>query len=105
MFTVTRVHPTLDIEKSTKIVTASCHVPRRAQTHMKKATITPTVGSIRALPTPKSAKFRVAKNLQDRAKFVAERRAYLADANALVKRAPDNATMTITNTVTSDWTT
>jgi hypothetical protein len=104
LFTINRFKPTLAIIKNTKIVTASCHVPPKAPTHMKKATITPTVGKFRTLPTGKSAKFRRASNLQDKAKFVAERRSYLAaNPAALVKRSPDQPTLTITDTNTADW--
>jgi hypothetical protein len=105
MFTVNRFKPTLSIIKDTKVVTASCFVPHRAPTHMKKATITPTVGSIRALPTTgRSAKFRRSDNpLQDKAKFLAERHAYLAANNAVVKRGVDQPTLTITDTNTANW--
>jgi hypothetical protein len=73
---------------------------------MKTCTVTPTVGKIQSLPTsaPKGPKFRrAAYDPNDRAKFVAERRAYLAAANALAKRAPDQPTLTITDTVTSNY--
>jgi hypothetical protein len=70
---------------------------------MKSATITPTVGSIRALPTASSAKFRRGLNAQDKAKFVAERRAYLAAANALAKRAPDQNPLVVTDSNTVNW--
>ena len=104
VFTIHKTKPTLAVIKTTKVVTATCKIPKKAPTHMKKATITPTVGPIKSLPTANSAKFRRSPHVNDKAKFIAERRAYLAAANAhVVKRAPDAPTLTVTDTNTADF--
>ncbi|KAF2434507.1 hypothetical protein EJ08DRAFT_646468 [Tothia fuscella] len=106
LFTVKRTKPTASVVKTTKVVTASCKIPKKPTTTMKTCTIRPTVGKIQSLPTalPSGPKFRRAVyDPNNKAKFVAERRAYLAAANALVKRAPDEPTVTITDTNTANY--
>jgi hypothetical protein len=125
MFTINRVKPTAVVIKSTKITTASCLLPYKPPQLDRKAKITPTVGRISALAlsssvpakptgaanataTANSAKFRVKdrrvafNSESDRLAWLQERDERLA-ARGIVKRAPDQPTMTITDTNTSDY--
>lgn len=126
LFTINRVKPTAVVLKTTKITTASCYIPNNAPHWDRKASITPTVGSISALAlsssipatatgannatmTANSAKFRIKdrrlafNNESDRLAWLQEREARFAAGNGLVKRAPDEATITITDTNTANY--
>ena len=87
----------------TRTKTASCHVPRRQQHPDPKCRITPTLVSAAALQTSQAkGRFRRVKDRSvpaDRAQRIAERKARLARGE-LQKRAPDNATVTVTDTNT-----
>ena len=115
LWTIHRTVPTVVIQKQIKYVTASCSVPPRQSTPDITCQITPTILRAKALQTPVANKRalpgRLAmrqvdpEDLNDIPKFLADRRARLAAAgkNALVKRAPDLATMTVTDTKTADY--
>lgn len=114
--------PTLVVNRVIKTVTATCRIPQRQPTPDKRARITPTILHAKALqapaPTPTFGPsfgptfgntnpwgpFGMRKvdtrELNDVPTFLAARRARLAAAgeHAIVKRAPDVPTLTITAT-------
>ncbi|KAF2400759.1 hypothetical protein EJ06DRAFT_521461 [Trichodelitschia bisporula] len=116
--TITRIKPTLTVIKTTKVVTATCTVPPRQPTNDRKARIIPTIRGVTAAalsassatasaaPSPNPARNRRGRGfIQNRARFLKERSERLAvmHAGAIVKRAPDQPVMTITDTNTADY--
>ena len=120
LFTIYKVRPTVQIIKSTVIVTPSCTIPPRQPTHDPTCRIKPTVGAasiqqiaISAVPALATAPAKLAsvkfrrteRGVEfDKELFLRERHERMA-ANKLVKRAPDQATLTVTDTNTADYTT
>jgi hypothetical protein len=119
VFTITKTRPAVNFGLSTAVVTASCSVPKKQNHHDPICTITPTVGGIIALALSEAApvatatigiessvKFRKLKNrsanvaLLDKRKFIEDRHKRLAH---LAKRAPDQSTITVTDTNTADY--
>ncbi|KAE9962098.1 hypothetical protein BLS_000827 [Venturia inaequalis] len=114
LFTIDLVIPTASVLKTTKVATASCLVLPFAPIFDRRAKITPTVGHISAsalatsvAPKTTGAKFRV-KNRRVAFNSESERLAWLQEreerlAMGLVKRAPDNQTVTWTDTNTAHY--
>ncbi|QDS75105.1 hypothetical protein FKW77_007220 [Venturia effusa] len=116
LFTISLVLPTASVLKVTNIATASCFVPPFRPIFDRKASITPTVGQISAsalastssaAPLATGAKFRV-KDRRLAFNSEADRLAWLQEreerfVGGLFKRAPDNQTVTITDTNTAHY--
>ncbi|KAL2350175.1 hypothetical protein BJ546DRAFT_1069477 [Cryomyces antarcticus] len=108
--TITSHKYTLSILQATKTKTATCKTPTQQPTPDPTCKITPTLVKAAALETTTaaSAKFRRVVDRRvpaDRVQRIAERKARLAAARALEKRAPDVATTTVTDTNTADYVT
>ncbi|TLD20904.1 p-loop containing nucleoside triphosphate hydrolase [Venturia nashicola] len=113
LLTIDLVVPTASVLKTTIVATASCLVLHLAPRFDRRASITPTVGHISAsalaAPTAVGAKFRV-KDRRVAFNSESERLSWLQQredrlAMGLVKRAPDNQTVTVTDTNTAHYST
>ncbi|KAI9664628.1 MAG: hypothetical protein M1821_006074 [Bathelium mastoideum] len=112
--TLLTLHPTkytVSVDLTTVTKTASCKTGVRASTTDPTATITPTIVTAAALSTggvKPRGRFdrRVPTNAEER---IAQRKAKIAARRAglagLVKRSPDQATVTVTDTNTADYVT
>jgi len=100
--TVKETAYTVEPRLITKIHTASCKVPRKQQHPDPTCSITPTLVKAAALETasPTAMRFMDRSVPLAREQRIAERKARLAEARVLEKRAPDNATVTVTDTNT-----
>ena len=104
----------------TKTKTLTCSIPKRQPWHDPWARITPTVVHAAALETASSTASATATSTggarrrrdakrhvpaDNRAEFLAEREARLADAEVIHRRGLDNKTVTITELDTTKWAT